>query len=93
MQNFIDATLVARTGILIEEFEGFSVVVVDGYKMTCTHLIPQLSVTLGNYTFIDEIRCRSCRHQCCVGGSMAILIRKVLNELPDNGDGIHGIEW
>jgi hypothetical protein len=34
--NFIDATLVTRRQIPTEEFEGFEVVVVDGYNMMCT---------------------------------------------------------
>jgi len=37
--NFIDSTLVARRGIPIEEFEGFSVLVVDGYNMTQTQKV------------------------------------------------------
>jgi hypothetical protein len=52
--NFIDSTLVARRGIPAENFEGFSVVVVDGYNMTCTQKVPQLDVTLGNYTVTDD---------------------------------------
>jgi hypothetical protein len=35
--NFIDATLVTRRHILAKEFEGFNMVVADGYNMTaCT---------------------------------------------------------
>ena len=34
--NFIDATLVTRRQIPTKEFEGFEVLVADGYNMTCT---------------------------------------------------------
>jgi hypothetical protein len=37
--NFSDSTLVARRGIPIKYFEGFSVVVDDGYNMTYTQRI------------------------------------------------------
>jgi hypothetical protein len=52
--NFIDATLVTRRHIPTEEFEGFNVVVADGYNMTCTQRIRGLDVTLGNYTLTDD---------------------------------------
>jgi hypothetical protein len=52
--NFIDATLVARRCIATEDFEGFNVVVVDGFNMTCTQKILRLVVTLGNYTLTDD---------------------------------------
>jgi hypothetical protein len=51
--NFIDATLVARRGLRTEEFEGFTVVVLDGYTMTCLDMVPDLEVKLGNYTMTD----------------------------------------
>jgi hypothetical protein len=51
--NFINATLIARRHIPKEEFEGFNVVVENGY-MTCTQRIRGLDVTLGNYTLIDD---------------------------------------
>jgi hypothetical protein len=51
--NFIDASLVARRGLHIEEFERFHVAVADGYTMTCLYMIPDLEVKLGNYTMID----------------------------------------
>jgi cbb3-type cytochrome oxidase subunit 1 len=34
--NFIDSIFVTMRHILVEEFEGFNVVVADGYNMTCT---------------------------------------------------------
>jgi hypothetical protein len=48
--NFIDATLVARRGLHTKEFEGLTVVVADGYTMTCLDMVPDLEVKLGNYT-------------------------------------------
>jgi hypothetical protein len=33
---FIDATLISMKSIPVEEFEGFNVVVADGYNMECT---------------------------------------------------------
>ena len=52
--NFIDATLVTRRQIPTKEFEGFEVVVADGYNMTCTQRIKGLDVTLGIYTLTDD---------------------------------------
>jgi hypothetical protein len=51
--NFIDVPLVAQTGLCIEEFEGFTVAVEDGYSMTCLDMVPDLEVKLGNYTLTD----------------------------------------
>ena len=34
--KFIDASLIAKRKIPIEEVEGFNVVVADGYNMACT---------------------------------------------------------
>jgi hypothetical protein len=51
--NFIDVSLVARRGIHIEEFEGFTMAVADGYTMTCLDMVPDLEVKLGNYTLTD----------------------------------------
>jgi hypothetical protein len=50
----INATLVSKRHIPTEEFEGFKVVVVDKYNMTCTQRIRGLCVTMGNFTLIDE---------------------------------------
>lgn len=52
--NFIDAAIVVRRGILTKEFEGFKVRAVDGYYMTCTKVVPCLSVTLGKYTLTGD---------------------------------------
>jgi hypothetical protein len=51
--NFIDASMVARRGLRIEEFEGFHVAVADGYTMSCLDMVPHLEVKLGNYTLTD----------------------------------------
>jgi hypothetical protein len=52
--NFIESTLIAKRQIPTEDFEGFEVVVEDGYNMTYTQWIRGLNVTLGNYTLTDE---------------------------------------
>jgi hypothetical protein len=51
--NFIDASLVSRRELQIEEFEGFDVVVADGHTMECLDRVPDLEVNLGNYTVRD----------------------------------------
>jgi hypothetical protein len=45
---------VAKRGIPTMDFEGFDVVVVGGHVMPCTQKIPQLFLTLGNYTVTDD---------------------------------------
>ena len=39
----------AKRGIPIEKFEGFTVAVAGNNSMECNHWIPKLNVTLGNY--------------------------------------------
>jgi len=51
--NFIDASLVAWRGLRTEEFEGFIVVVENGYIMTCFDMVPDVEVKIGNYTLMD----------------------------------------
>jgi hypothetical protein len=51
--NFIDVSLVAKRGLHTEDFEGFHVVVADGYTMTCLDMILDLEVKLCNYTLTD----------------------------------------
>lgn len=46
--NFIDEGLVMRRGLQVEEFPGFSVIVADGFSLTCTKVIPQLSIQFGD---------------------------------------------
>jgi hypothetical protein len=52
--NFIDATMVDRKEIPMEEFEGFTVIIPGGYQMECTRWIPKLKITMGNYTLTDD---------------------------------------
>jgi hypothetical protein len=52
--NFIDVAWVARRWMATEDFEGFSVAMVDGYNVSCTKKISKLTVTLGNYTLTDD---------------------------------------
>jgi hypothetical protein len=51
--NFIDSSLVARRGLRTEEFEGFHIIVADGYTMICLDMIPDQEVKLGNYTLTN----------------------------------------
>jgi hypothetical protein len=48
--NFIDASLVSRQALQIEEFEGFDVAVADGHTVECLDRVPNLEMKLGNYT-------------------------------------------
>jgi hypothetical protein len=54
--KFIDVSLVTRRQIPAKYFQGFNMVVEDGYNMKCTHRIEGLEVTLGSYTSIDDFR-------------------------------------
>ena len=47
--NFIDATWVKKRDIQTNIFDGFSVAAAS-HTMECSQRIPQLTVTLGNYT-------------------------------------------
>jgi hypothetical protein len=51
--NFIDASLLSRHALQIEEFEGFDVVVVDGHRVECLDRVPNLDMNLGNYIVRD----------------------------------------
>jgi hypothetical protein len=53
IHNFIDASLVSRHALQIEDFEGFHVVVADGHTMECLDIVPNLDMKLGNYTERD----------------------------------------
>ena len=50
--NFIDVAWVKRRDIQTENFDGFSVAAAS-HTMECSQRIPQLTVTLGNYTMIE----------------------------------------
>lgn len=52
--NFIDEGLAAKRGLQVEEFDGFSVRVADGFAISCTKRIPRLSIQMGDYTLTDD---------------------------------------
>ncbi|XP_057857449.2 uncharacterized protein LOC131066653 [Cryptomeria japonica] len=52
--NFIDEVVVAKKGLQIEDFEGFKVMVADGFHISCTKKIPNMSMQLGNYKVKDD---------------------------------------
>ena len=52
--NFIDSNMVERRGISTEEFDGFTVVIPGGHQMSCTKWISKLTITMGNYSKIDD---------------------------------------
>jgi hypothetical protein len=52
--NFIDGNMVERRGILTEEFDGFTLVIPGGHLMSCTKWIPNLIITIGNYSMTDD---------------------------------------
>jgi hypothetical protein len=52
--NFIDASLVERKGIATEAFEGFSVIIPGENTLNCTRYVPQMTLSLGNYTITDD---------------------------------------
>jgi hypothetical protein len=51
--NFIDASLVSRWALQIEEFEAFDVAVAYGHAVECLDRVPNLEMNLGNYTVRD----------------------------------------
>lgn len=52
--NFINSSLVTRRGLCMEEHEGFKVKVAGGNLLPCTHLVLQLSITMGNYIVTND---------------------------------------
>lgn len=52
--NFIDEVVVAKKGLQTEDFEGFKVMVADGFHIFCTKKIPNMSMQLGNYKVKDD---------------------------------------
>ena len=52
--NFINSSLVKRRGLQIEAHQGFDVKVARGTILSCTHLVPQLSISMGNHTVTDD---------------------------------------
>jgi hypothetical protein len=52
--NFIDVAMVERRHIPTVDFEGFLVEVAGGRTIACDKYIPQMSLTLGRYTLIQD---------------------------------------
>lgn len=52
--NFIDEGMVTKKGLQTEEFEGFKVMVADGFHISCTKKIANMSMQLGNYEVKDD---------------------------------------
>lgn len=52
--NFINSSLVSQRGLCMEAHEGFKVKVAGGNLLSCTHLVPQLSITMGNHTVTND---------------------------------------
>ena len=52
--NFIDAHLVQRRAIPIDDFHGLSLFIQGDRTMQCMHYVPSLSVTMGTYTLVDH---------------------------------------
>lgn len=44
-----------KRGLQREEHKGFKVMVADGYKISCTHNIFNLTIHLGDYELKDEL--------------------------------------
>jgi hypothetical protein len=53
--NFIYGALVDRQEILMENFEGFTVIIPNTYQMEFTKWIPKLKITMGNYTLTNDL--------------------------------------
>ena len=52
--NFINSSLVKRRGLPTEAHVGFQVKVARGTLLPCTHLVPQLSITMANHTMTKD---------------------------------------
>jgi hypothetical protein len=53
--NFIDSNMVEKRRILTEEFDGFTVFIPGSHHMSFTKWIPKLTITMGNYSMIDDL--------------------------------------
>ena len=82
--NFIDAAWVKRRYIETESFDGFSVVAAS-HTMECSQRIPQLTVTLGNYTVIETFYVVDVPDMKVVWSSVDLFPREVFHKLPDHG--------
>ena len=52
--NFIDAKLVQRRGIHMDNFEGFSVLVPGAMTLQCAKYVLALTITMGTYTLTNH---------------------------------------
>lgn len=52
--SLVHEELVACKRLQTQEIDGFKVMVADGFTITCTRMIPQLSIQLGNYKVKDN---------------------------------------
>ena len=52
--NFINSSLVTSKGLCAVEHGGIEVKVVGGTLLPCTHVIPWLQISMGNYTLTDD---------------------------------------
>ena len=52
--NFINSSLVKRRGLPTEMHTGFKVKVAEGTLLPCTHLVPQLSITMAKHTVTED---------------------------------------
>ena len=52
--NFINSSLVQRRGLPTEAHARFQVKVAEGTLLPCTHLVPQLSITMANHTVTED---------------------------------------
>ena len=52
--NFINSSLVKRRGLPTETHTGFQVKIARGTLLPCTHLVPQISITIENYTVTED---------------------------------------
>ena len=54
MLNFINSSLVTSKGLCAIEHGGLEVKVARGTLLPCTHVIPRLQISMGNYTLADD---------------------------------------
>lgn len=52
--NFINSSLVKRRSLPTEAHIGFQVKGARGTFLPCTHLVPQLSITMANHTMTED---------------------------------------
>ena len=52
--NFINSSLVQQRNLPMEAHVGFQVKVAGGTFLPCTHLVPQLSITMANHTMTED---------------------------------------